>query len=82
MKTITTIETDVIKRAKEKLDAVINSGTNLEGNQTVLNLSKKWRIYLSDFRIHPVTSRYGTLQELHEAQKKHLIDNIDDIVAI
>ena len=33
--------TDVIKRAKEKLDAVINSGTNLEGNQTVLNLSKE-----------------------------------------
>ena len=33
--------TAVIKRAKEKLDAVINSGTNLEGNQTVLNLSKE-----------------------------------------
>ena len=33
--------TDVIKRAKEKLDAVIDSGTSLEGNQTVLNLSKE-----------------------------------------
>lgn len=74
--------TDVIKRAKEKLDAVINSGTNLEGNQTVLNLSKENEGFIyPTFGFHPVTSQECTAEELHEAQK-HLIDNIDDIVAI
>ncbi|WP_419384838.1 TatD family hydrolase, partial [Klebsiella pneumoniae] len=71
--------TDVIKRAKEKLDAVINSGTNLEGNQTVLNLSKENEGFIyPTFGFHPVTSQECTTEELHEAQK-HLIDNINDI---
>lgn len=74
--------TDVIKRAKEKLDAVINSGTNLEGNQTVLHLSKENEGFIyPTFGFHPVTSQECTAEELHEAQK-HLIDNINDIVAI
>ena len=66
--------TDVIKRAKEKLDAVINSGTNLEGNQTVLNLSKENEGFIyPTFGFHPVTSQECTAEELHEAQKPLLM---------
>lgn len=73
---------EVIQRAKDNLDAVINSGTSLKGNETVLNLSKKHEGFLyPSFGFHPVTSQDCTNLELKEAQK-HLINHIDDIVAI
>ena len=65
--------TDVIKRAKEKLDAVIDSGTSLEGNQTVLNLSKENEGFIyPTFGFHPVTSQKCTNEELHELSLIHI----------
>ncbi|WP_299523418.1 TatD family hydrolase [uncultured Methanobrevibacter sp.] len=73
---------EVIKRAQNVLDAVIDSGTSLEGNQKVLELSKENKGFIyPTFGFHPVTSQECSKEELHSAQK-HLIDNIKDIVAI
>jgi TatD DNase family protein len=73
---------DVIQRAKDTLDAVINSGTSLEGNQRVLELSKENEGFIyPSFGFHPVTSQDSTVEELKAAQE-HLIANLDNIVAI
>lgn len=73
---------DVIKRAQENLDAVINSGTSLEGNENALRLSKEYENFIyPTFGFHPVTSQESTQAEIDEAQK-HLIENIDNIAAI
>ncbi|WP_409199409.1 TatD family hydrolase [Methanobrevibacter sp. DSM 116169] len=73
---------EVIKRAKDNLDAIINSGTSLDGNKNVLELSKKYEGFLyPSFGYHPVTSQDKSADDLINAQK-HLIENIENIVAI
>ncbi len=73
---------ETIKRAQDKLDAVIVSGTNLEENSNVLELSEKYDGFLyPTFGFHPVSSQNYTDEEVKEAQN-HLIDNINNIVAI
>ncbi|MGL6298064.1 MAG: TatD family hydrolase [Methanobacteriaceae archaeon] len=75
---------EVLKVAKDKLTAVINSGTSLEGNNRVLELSSsdncKGFLYPS-FGFHPITSGDASNEEI-EIAKKHIVDNIDNIVAI
>ena len=73
---------EVIKRAQNHMDAIINSGTSLEGNENALRLSKEYENFVyPTFGFHPVTSQECGQQEIDEAQK-HLINNIDNIVAI
>lgn len=72
----------VIKRSQNKLDAIINSGTSIEGNNNALKLSKKYENFIyPTFGFHPVTSQDSTQDEINNAQK-HLIENIDNISAI
>ncbi|MBQ9025618.1 MAG: TatD family hydrolase [Methanobrevibacter sp.] len=72
----------VIKRAQEKLDAVIVSGIGYESNQGVLDLCSDHKDFIyPSFGYHPVSSQNCTDEELKSAQE-HLIDNLDNIVAI
>ena len=74
--------TDVIKRAKDKLDYVIASGFNQESNENVLKLSKEYEGFIfPTFGFHPVSSQNSTDEELKDAQN-HLIANLDNIVAV
>lgn len=73
---------EVIKRAKNKLSAVINSGTNELDNQKVLNLSKEYEGFIyPSFGFHPVSSQKSSQEEIKSAHN-HLIEHIGDIVAI
>lgn len=73
---------EVISRAKDKLDAVIVSGTNLDENSNVLELSKEYKDFLyPTFGFHPVTSQECSDEEIKQAQE-HLIKNIKNIVAV
>ena len=72
----------VIKRAREKLDAIIVSGISLESNHDVIKLSDKHASFIyPSLGFHPVSSQNCSDSELKESQK-HLIDNIKNIVAI
>ena len=74
--------TDVIKRASDKLDAVIVSGISENSNQGVLDLSNEYKDFIyPSFGYHPVSSQNCSDEELIGAHK-HLISHIDDIVAI
>ncbi len=73
---------EVIKRSQNTLDAIINSGTNIEENNNVLKLSKEYENFIyPTFGFHPVTSQDSTQNEINKTQK-HLIENIDNILAI
>lgn len=73
---------EVMKRAQDKLDAVIVSGTDVKSNNYVLELAKEYEGFLyPTYGFHPVTSQDCSDEELKEAQE-HLIDNLDNIVAI
>lgn len=73
---------EVIARAKDKLDAVIVSGIGYESNQGVLNLCSKYEGFIyPSFGYHPVSSQNCSDEELKKAHT-HLIDNINNIVAI
>lgn len=73
---------EVIKRAKEKLDAVIVSGIGYKSNQGVLELCSQNKDFIfPSFGYHPVSSQNCSEEELKSAQK-HLIENLDNIVAI
>ncbi len=73
---------EVIARAKDKLDAVIVSGIGYESNQGVLNLCSKYEGFIyPSFGYHPVSSQNCSDEELKQAHT-HLIDNINNIVAI
>lgn len=72
----------VIKRAQEKLDAIIVSGISLKSNQSVLDLSVEYTSFIyPSLGFHPVSSQNCSEKELIYAQK-HIIDNINNIVAI
>ena len=73
---------NIIKRAQEKLDAVIVSGIGYESNQGVLELCSKNKDFIyPSFGYHPVSSQNYGEEELKLAQS-HLIDNLNNIVAI
>jgi TatD DNase family protein len=73
---------EVITRAKDKLDAVIVSGIGYESNQGVLKLSDEYKDFIyPSFGYHPVSSQECSDEELKLAHK-HLIENLDNIVAI
>ena len=72
----------VIKRAKDILDAVIVSGIGYESNKGVLELcSDNEGFVYPSFGYHPVSSQKCSDEELKLAHN-HLIENIDEIVAI
>lgn len=73
---------DVIKRAQEKLDAVIVSGISEKSNQGILDLSDKYKNFIyPSFGYHPVSSQNCSDEELKGAHE-HLINHIDEIVAV
>ena len=73
---------EVITRAKDKLDAVIVSGIGYESNQGVLDLSEEYKDFIyPSFGYHPVSSQKCSDEELRLAHE-HLIENLDNIVAI
>ena len=73
---------EVIKRAEDKLDAVINSGTGYEGNLRALKLSCDYEGFIyPTFGYHPVSSQNFSDEYLKKTQKL-LIEHIDDFVAI
>lgn len=73
---------EVIKRAKNKIDAFINSGTSLEDNKKALKLANDNKDFIyPTFGYHPVSSQKYSEDYLKKTQE-HLIENIDNIVAI
>ncbi|WP_296888196.1 TatD family hydrolase [uncultured Methanobrevibacter sp.] len=73
---------EVISRAKDKLDAVIVSGIGYESNKDVLDLCSEYKGFLHpSFGYHPVSSQNCSDEELKQAHT-HLIENINNIVAI
>lgn len=72
----------VIKRAKNSLTAIINSGTSYLGNIRALKLAKEHSEFIyPSFGYHPVSSADSSEEDLKIAQE-HLINNLDNIVAI
>jgi len=73
---------ETIKRATEKLTAIINSGTSLEGNKEVLKLSEEYSNFLyPTFGFHPVSSGQISDENLNLAID-YMKEHIDDILAI
>lgn len=73
---------EVIKRAQDKLDAVIVSGIGYESNKGVLDLCEEYKNFIyPSFGYHPVSSQNCSEDEL-KLSHSHLIDNINNIVAI
>ena len=73
---------ETIKRAKEKLTAIINSGTSLEGNKEVLKLSNEYSNFLyPTFGFHPVSSGQISDENLNLAID-YMKEHIDDTLAI
>ena len=72
----------VISRAKDKLDAVIVSGIGYESNKGVMNLCDEYKNFIyPSFGYHPVSSQNCSEEEL-KLSHSHLIENINNIVAI
>lgn len=73
---------ETIKRAKEKLSAMINSGTSLEGNERALKLSEEYSGFIyPTFGFHPVSSGQIDSDNLN-LSINYIKENINDIVAI
>jgi len=73
---------ELIKRSKEKLNAVINSGYSVESNQKVLELSQEYKDFVyPTFGFHPVSSQNSTEEEIKEAHNQ-IINHLDDILAV
>lgn len=73
---------EIITKAKDKLDAVIVSGIGYESNKGVLELSNEYKNFIyPSFGYHPVSSQKYSDEELKLAHA-HLIENLDNIVAI
>ncbi len=72
----------VIKRAKNTLDAVVLSGTNYEANIGALKYAKEEKGFIyPSLGFHPVTSQNATIEERKSVQK-HIIENKKNISAI
>ncbi|MCQ2973147.1 MAG: TatD family hydrolase [archaeon] len=73
---------EVIQRAQDKLDAFILSGTSFEGNNNALKYANKYKEFIyPSLGYHPVSSQKYP-DEHREKTRNHIIENIDDIVAI
>lgn len=73
---------ETIKRAKNKLSAIINSGTSLEGNKRVLELSNNYSGFIyPTFGFHPVSSGQVSDEDLNLVID-YIKDHIGDILAI
>lgn len=73
---------ETIKRAKERLSAMINSGTSLEGNKVALKLSEEYPKFIyPSFGFHPVSSGQISDKNLN-LTIDYIKDHIDDILAI
>ena len=73
---------DLIKRAQDKLSAIINSGYGLESNEKVLSLSKEYNGFVyPTFGFHPVSSQNSPQEEI-DACHKQMIEHLDEILAI
>ena len=73
---------ETIKRAKENLNAMINSGTSLEGNKGALKLSEEYSGFIyPTFGFHPVSSGQVSEDNLNLAIE-YTKDHIGDISAI
>jgi TatD DNase family protein len=73
---------ELIERSKEKLTAIINSGTNIEGNKESLLLSKENPDFIyPTFGFHPINSGKTSEKDL-EIAISYILDHLDDIVAI
>lgn len=76
------IRDDIIKESRLKLSGIINSGTSFEGNKRALELSKKEKDFIfPSLGFHPVSSADFSEDEIQIA-KDHIIDNIEDMVAV
>lgn len=73
--------TEVIKRAKEKLDAVIISGIGLESNKNLLDYCRNDDFIYPSLGFHPIRSHEVSPEELKQTHQ-HIIENKKDIVAI
>lgn len=73
---------ETIKRAKEKLTAIINSGTSFDGNKRTLELSKEYSKFLyPTFGFHPMNSGQISDDDLN-LSIDYIHDHINDILAI
>lgn len=73
---------ELIKRAKDKLNAVINSGYSVESNQKALELSQEYKDFVyPTFGFHPVSSQNSTEEEIKAAHEQ-VISHLDDILAV
>jgi len=73
---------EVIKRSKEKLSCLINSGTSYQGNRGVLKLAKDNSNFIyPSFGFHPVSSGDTSEKDL-EIAMDYMVKHLDDIVAI
>ena len=73
---------EVINRAKQVLDYIIDSGTNPISNKYVVELSKKYSNFLyPTYGYYPVSSEKRTNDEINSAYD-YLINHLDDYVAI
>lgn len=73
---------EVISRAREKLNAIVNSGYGLESNEKALALSKKYEGFVyPTFGFHPVSSQNSPQEEI-DAAHKQMIEHLDEILAV
>lgn len=73
---------EVIKRAQNKLNCIINSGVTLGGNRRTLKLSEEYNNFIFPaFGFHPVNSSKSD-QSVVEEVIEELHENIDKAVAI
>lgn len=73
---------ELIKRAQDKLNAVINSGYSVESNNKVLELSKEYKDFIyPTFGFHPVSSQNSPEEEISAAHNQ-IITHLDDILAV
>ncbi|MDR2830309.1 MAG: TatD family hydrolase [Methanobrevibacter sp.] len=73
---------EVIKKAKENLTALINSGTSFEGNIKALKLSKDYNNFIHpSFGFHPLQSANMNDEDVDKVLSQ-INKHIDEIVAI
>jgi TatD DNase family protein len=73
---------EVIKKSKEKLSKIINSGTNYESNYESLRLSEDYKGFIyPSFGFHPLNSGKSDYNEL-EIVINQIKEHMDEIIAI
>ncbi|MDO5851885.1 MAG: TatD family hydrolase [Methanobacteriaceae archaeon] len=76
------IRTDLINKTKKNLSLIVNSGTNFEGNNRVLDLQKKYPKFIkTTLGYHPLTSVKDDRKTIEET-KKQIVNNLDYTQAI